>query len=215
MSSMADKIMKRVAAHHRGQWVYSPKALLNLGSRETVDQALLRLVKAERLRRVGRGLYDMPKFSKVLKRTVLVDLEAAIAALARRDGIRIMPDGLVAANQLDLTKRGTRQGQLCDRRPFQDAQDRRPHGPVPTCRAKRHAMGGEAGGSGGSGAEVAWPRCRVDSRVLSTLSRQLPEHVKRDLMQNEHNLPGWALPLARSITNGQRLSYEWRFRVEA
>ena len=103
MSSMADKIMKRVAAHHRRQWVYSPKALLNLGSRETVDQALLRLVKAERLRRVGRGLYDMPKFSKVLKPTVLVDLEAAIAALARRDGIRIMPDGLVAANQLGLT----------------------------------------------------------------------------------------------------------------
>ena len=103
MSSMADKIMKRVATHHRGQWVYSPKALLNLGSRETVDQALLRLVKAERLRRVGHGLYDMPRFSKVLKRTVLVDLEAAIAALARRDGIRIMPDGLVAANQLGLT----------------------------------------------------------------------------------------------------------------
>ena len=85
----------------------------------------------------------MSKFNKVLKRTAPVGLEAAITALARRDGIRIMPDGLVAANQ------------FCDRRPFQDAQDRRPHGPVPICRAKCHAMGGEAAGSGGSGAEVA------------------------------------------------------------
>ena len=63
----------------------------------------MRLVKAGRLLRVGRGLYDMPRFSKVLKRAAPVDLEAAIAAPARRDGIRIMPDGLVAANHLDLT----------------------------------------------------------------------------------------------------------------
>ena len=39
----------------------------------------------------------------MLKRAAPVDLEAAIAAPARRDGIRIMPDGLVAANHLDLT----------------------------------------------------------------------------------------------------------------
>ena len=66
MSSMADKVMKRVAAHHRGRWVCSPKDFLDLGSREAVDQALLRLVKAGRLRRVGRGLYDMPSTTVVI-----------------------------------------------------------------------------------------------------------------------------------------------------
>ena len=34
---------------------------------------------------------------------VLVNLDAVIAALARRDGARIMPDGWVATNQLGLT----------------------------------------------------------------------------------------------------------------
>ena len=50
------------------------------------------------------------------------------------------------------------------------------------------------------------PDAAADARVLSTLSRQLPEHVKRDLVHNERNLPGWALPLARSITNGQAVA---------
>ena len=104
MSRMADKIIKRVSAHGRGRWVCTPKDFLDLGSREAVDQALSRLVKAGQLRRVSHGLYDMPRMSDVLKRPAPVNLDAAIAALARRDGVRIMPDGLAAANQLGLTK---------------------------------------------------------------------------------------------------------------
>ena len=92
-----------MSAHGRGRWVCIPKDFLDLGSREAVDQALSRLVKAGQLRRVSHGLYDMPRMSDVLKRPAPVDLDAAIAALARRDGVRIMPDGLAAANQLGLT----------------------------------------------------------------------------------------------------------------
>ena len=103
MTPIAPKIMKRVSAHGRGKWVCTPRDFLDLGSRAAVDQALSRLVKAGRLRRVGHGLYDMPRMSTVLKRAAPVDLDAAITALARRDGVRIVPDGLVAANQLGLT----------------------------------------------------------------------------------------------------------------
>ena len=46
MSRMVDKIMKRVSAHGNGKWVCTPKDFLDLGSREAVDQALCRLVKA-------------------------------------------------------------------------------------------------------------------------------------------------------------------------
>ena len=103
MDSMADKIMNRVSDQPSQRWVCTPKDFLDLGSRQAVDQALSRLVKADQLRRVGHGLYDKPRFSNVLKRPAPVDLNAAVAALVRRDGIRIMPDGLVAANQLGLT----------------------------------------------------------------------------------------------------------------
>ena len=206
MSSMADKVMKRVAAHHRGRWVCSPKDFLDLGSREAVDQTLLRLVKAGRLRWVGRGLYDMPRFSKVLKRAAPVDLEAAIAALARRDGIRIMPDGLVAANQLGLTNAVPAKVSFVT-----DGHSRTLKIGGRTVRF-RHAGPSVMQWAGKPAAPVVqalrWlgPDAATDARVVSTLSRQLPEHVKRDLVQNERNLPGWVLPLARNITNSQAVA---------
>ena len=59
MIGIANRIMQRVSAHDSGTWVCTPKDFLDLGSRAAVDQALSRLVKAGRLRRVGHGLYDI------------------------------------------------------------------------------------------------------------------------------------------------------------
>ncbi len=47
------------------------------------------------------------------------------------------------------------------------------------------------------------PEAAADAQVVSILNRHLPDEVKRDLFQNSRHLPGWALPLARSITAGQ------------
>ena len=160
MTRMADKIMKKVSAHGRGKWVCTPKDFLDLGSRVAVDQALYRLVKAGQLRRVGHGLYDRPRFSEVLKRPAPVDLDAAVAALARRDGVRIMPDGLVAANRLGLTNAVPAKVELRNGRPHEDPEDRRTNGPVPACGSEGHAVGGQTRGPGGSGAAVAWTRRR-------------------------------------------------------
>ena len=52
---------------------------------------------------IGTGLYVAPRISRVLNRAAPVDMDAAIAAIARRDAVRILPDGLAAANQLSLT----------------------------------------------------------------------------------------------------------------
>lgn len=95
--------MQEVSVEHNGRWVCTPKDFLDLGSRAGVDQALSRLAKAGRLRRIGHGLYDVPRISNVLNGPTRVDLDAVIVALERRNGVRIMPDGLVASNQLGLT----------------------------------------------------------------------------------------------------------------
>ena len=73
--------MKRISENGSGRWVCTPKDFLDIGSREAVDQALSRLVKASRLRRVGRGLYDEPRMSDVLKRPAPVDPDAFIEAI--------------------------------------------------------------------------------------------------------------------------------------
>ena len=200
MMRIADKIMKRAAEHDRGKWVCTPKDFLDLGGREAVDQALSRLVKAGQLRRVGHGLYDMPRMSEVLKRPAPVDLGAAIAALARRDDVRIMPDGLVAANQLGLTNAV----------PAKTSYVTDGHSRTLTIDGRtvrfRHAGPSVMRWAGRPSAPVAqalrWlgPDAAADAQVVSTLSRSLPDSVKRDLFDNSRDLPGWALPLARRIT---------------
>ncbi len=201
MTPMADKIMKRVSAHKRGTWVCTPKDFLHLGSREAVDQALSRLVKAGQLRRVGHGLYDMPRMSDVLKRLAPVDLDAAIAALARRDNIRIMPDGLVAANRLGLTNAVPAKVSF-----LTDGHSRTLKIDGRTVRF-RHAGPSVMQWTGKSAAPVVqalrWlgPGAARDAQVVSTLRRHLPDDVKLDLLQNSRDLPGWAMPLAQSITS--------------
>ena len=206
MTRMADRILKRVSAHGRGRWVCTPKDFLDLGSREAVDQALSRLIKAGQLRRVGHGLYDMPRMSDVLKRPAPVDLDAAIAALARRDGVRIMPDGLAAANQLGLTNALPAKASYVT-----DGSSRTVKIDGRTVRF-RHAGPSVMQWAGKPSAPVVqalrWlgPEAAADAQVVSILSRHLPDTVKRDLFQNSRYLPGWALPLARNITADQAVA---------
>jgi hypothetical protein len=103
MTSLADKIMKRVRGHGRSKWVCTPKDFLDLGSRAAVDQALSRLFKNGVLRRISRGLYDLPRMSGILNRPAPANIDAAVDALARRSNAIVVPDGIFAANQLGLT----------------------------------------------------------------------------------------------------------------
>ena len=206
MTPIAHKIMKSVSEHDRGKWVCTPKDFLGLGSREAVDQALSRLVKAGQLRRVGHGLYDMPRMSDVLKRPAPVDWDAAIAALARRDGVRIIPDGLVAANQLGLTNAVPAKASYVT-----DGSTRALKIDGRTVRF-RHAGPSVMQWAGKPAAPVAqalrWlgPDNATDPQVISTLRRHLSDDVKRDLVQNSGGLPGWALPLVHSITADQAVA---------
>ena len=202
MTRLADRIMKRVRAHGRGRWVCTPKDFLDLGSREAVDQALSRLVRAGRLRRAGRGLYDLPRNSALMGRPAPVDLDAALAALARRDGIRIMPDGATEAHRLGLTNAvPVRSGYVTDGATRTVAID------GATVRL-RHAGPRVMRWTGRPAAPVAqalrWlgPDAARDVRVASILERILPDEVKHDLSRNARDLPGWALPLARGIAGG-------------
>ena len=76
---------------------------LDLGSRDAVDKVLQRLVQAGQLRRIDRGLYDTPRINNLTKRPVATDYRQLLDALARRDQVRMLVDGLTAANDLGLT----------------------------------------------------------------------------------------------------------------
>ncbi len=201
MTGVADKILKRARAHGRGRWVCTPKDFLDLGSRVAVDQALSRLVKAGKLRRVGRGLYDLPRMSAVLKRPAPANLDAAIAAVARRDGVRIMPNGIVAANKLGLTNAVpakadyvtdgvTKKVRICGR----------------TVRL-RHVGPRVMIWAGRPAAPVVqalrWlgPNAASDPRTVSILQRHLPDDVKKDLVKGRRYIPTWAGPIVDKVVD--------------
>jgi Family of unknown function (DUF6088) len=104
VSGISDKIMARVRGHGRGRWVFEASDFLDIEpSRGAIQRALGRLAERGDLRRVGRGVYDFPRFNKMLNRPSPPDLKAIISWLERKDGVWIVPDNIVAANRLGLT----------------------------------------------------------------------------------------------------------------
>jgi hypothetical protein len=83
--------------------VWTPTDFLDLGGRDAVDKTLQRLVKWGELRRIDRGLYDSPLFNSLTQQQNAPDPRAVIDAVARRDQIRVLVDGMTAANDLGFT----------------------------------------------------------------------------------------------------------------
>jgi hypothetical protein len=101
-SDLKNRILKRIDNGAQGT-IWTPSDFLDLASRDAVDKALQRLVRAKQLRRIDRGLYDQPSQNPLTKRLSTPDYRQLIAALARRDQVRMLIDGMTAANDLGLT----------------------------------------------------------------------------------------------------------------
>jgi hypothetical protein len=83
--------------------VWTPTDFLDLGSRGAIDEALSRLKGVGEIRRITRGLYDLPRLNNLTRTYTNSDPRQVIDALARRDQTRMLVDGLTAANDLGLT----------------------------------------------------------------------------------------------------------------
>lgn len=95
-------IMARIAdGDARAVWTAAD--FLDLGSRDAVDKALQRLVATDALRRIDRGLYDKPRHNSLTGQASPPDPREVIDAVTRRDQIRVLVDGMTAANDLGLT----------------------------------------------------------------------------------------------------------------
>lgn len=83
--------------------VFSISDLLNLGPRTAVAQALVRLTQDNKVRRIGRGLYEVPQFSTILNGPVPASSEEVARAWARKNRLQLIPSGAYAANLLGLS----------------------------------------------------------------------------------------------------------------
>ena len=102
-SDSADtQVVLRIQAQEPG-WVFTPHDFADLGSRDAVATTLKRQKVAGTIRLLGRGLYDVPRHHDLLG-VLWPDIEAISRALERKDGIRLQPSGVYAANLLGLSE---------------------------------------------------------------------------------------------------------------
>lgn len=102
MQTMKTRILARIERMPGGA-VFSPKDFLDIASRGTVDMTLSGLVAEGGIRRIRRGLYDVPRNNPDLGGELKPDIDKAARALARTHRWRIIPDKAWAANLLGLS----------------------------------------------------------------------------------------------------------------
>jgi hypothetical protein len=100
MGDLTLKVLKRAKAGAGS--ALTPKAFADLGNRAAVDQALSRLTKAAKIRRISRGVYDIPKNHPTLG-PLSPDPDAVARAIADQSGYRLQPTPARAANTLGLS----------------------------------------------------------------------------------------------------------------
>jgi hypothetical protein len=101
MTSLRDAILTRLMANPERVW--TPVDFADLAPRSTIDKTLQRLTNEGTLRRIDRGLYDQPRANALTRKDRVPNPRAVIDAIARRDQLRVIVDGMTAANDLGLT----------------------------------------------------------------------------------------------------------------
>lgn len=102
MQTMRDHIVARIERFGEGK-AFSAKDFLDVANRGTIDMALSGLTREGTIRRIRRGLYDMPKVNPALGGKLSPDIDEAARAIARRQKLKIVPEGAWAANLLGLS----------------------------------------------------------------------------------------------------------------
>lgn len=198
--TIENKMSYRIRGNGSG-WAFSPKDFLDLGGRPTVDSALHRLTQRGEVRRVVRGIYDYPRFSKLLDQQLSPDVDQVARAIARKFGWRIQPSGAIAANLLGLST------QVPARAVYLSDGPDRSYKIGNTTLAFEHTALKEAGfklresGLIVQALKSLGPE-RVTSEVISKIRAWLPEALRAKVLTDTRTATGWVYTAIQQITDG-------------
>ena len=102
MQTKHNQIVTRIEQLGPGK-AFSAKDFLDIASRTMIDVTLANLAQSGKIRRVRRGLYDIPKINPARGGELSPDIDEAAQAIARRQRWKIVPEGAWAANLLGLS----------------------------------------------------------------------------------------------------------------
>lgn len=102
MNELKTPILSRIASGAPSS-VWTVNDFLDLGSYDAVRKTLQRLASADAINRIDEGLYYQPRTNRLTGKPSPADPRQVIDAVARRNQIRVLVDGMTAANDLGLT----------------------------------------------------------------------------------------------------------------
>lgn len=177
--------------------VFVPADFLDLGSREAIDVVLHRLARKGAIRRLARGLYDLPKEHPVLG-PLSPSAETVAQALARRDRTRLQLAGASAANALGLSEQVPAKVVF-----LTDGPTRLVKVGTMTIQLRRTTTKNMAAAGRLSGLVIQALRElgkeHVTTARLQHLKQTLPVEKRRELMADLKLAPSWMHPFIREL----------------
>jgi hypothetical protein len=82
VQTINNTLLYRIYGHGRG-WVFFPNEFVDEFDRKQIDNALSDLAAEGKIRRICRGMYDYPKYSELLGKTLNPDFDQVAHAFAR------------------------------------------------------------------------------------------------------------------------------------
>lgn len=200
-ASVDQRILAAVKRRGEGA-VFVPTDFLALGSRRAVDVALHRLVKRGAVRRIARGIYDLPRTHRALG-ALAPSADAVARALAGHHGIRLQPSGAYAANLLGLTE------QVPMRVVFlTDGATRRVRVGATTIELRRTTPRNMATSGRLSGMVIQALRAlgqrNITPERIARLRRAIPAKERARLLKDLRFAPAWMHPHFRAIAGAPR-----------
>lgn len=163
------------------------KALLHLGSRAAVDQALSRLARGGQLVRTSRGLYMRPIETRFGSRTPGV--AEALRAIERDTGETITPSGAATANIVGLTTQVPVRAVYLTSGPSRRLQLGAQT--ITLQHAPRWQLILPRRPSGDVVRALAWVGRERGAELLSQLSRSLSRQTMQELLSARGQMPAW------------------------
>ena len=193
-------IRDRVLAAEDGS-VFTSSDFANIADTGTIRQSLNRLVQDKILRRIIRGVFEKPKYSKLLGEYVAVSPDAVAQALARSYRWTIAPCGDTALNILGLSNQVTAVWSYISDGPYKTYEW--DHVKIEF----RHRTNREITGLSYMTSLVihglkALGKERISSETIERLSARLSESEKTALLRESSESSDWIVDTVRKICLG-------------
>ena len=193
-------IRDRVLAAEDGS-VFTSSDFADIADTGTIRQSLNRLVQDKILRRIIRGVFEKPKYSKLLGEYVAVSPDAVAKALARSYRWSIAPCGDTALNILGLSNQVTAVWSYISDGPYKTYEW--DHVKIEF----RHRTNREITGLSYMTSLVihglkALGKERISSETIERLSARLSESEKTALLRESSESSDWIVDTVRKICLG-------------